>query len=112
MSTRLRPMGRIVAVAVALLALLLAGARWLPVRAQEKPTPPAAQPAVQEIAGFLQIHEAKVYHLADVRAGQTVKRGETLGAAGGTGRVTGPHLHWAVILNNTAVDPQLFLKRP
>ena len=48
----------------------------------------------------------------DVRAGQTVKRGETLGAAGGTGRVTGPHLHWAVILNNTAVDPQLFLKRP
>jgi len=48
----------------------------------------------------------------DVRTGQTVKRGETLGAAGGTGRVTGPHLHWAVILNNTAVDPQLFLMRP
>ena len=45
----------------------------------------------------------------DVRAGQAVKRGELLGAIGSTGRVTGPHLHWAVILNNTPVDPELFL---
>ena len=48
----------------------------------------------------------------DVRPGQPVNRGEILGAAGATGRVTGAHLHWAVILNNTAVDPQLFLARP
>jgi murein DD-endopeptidase MepM/ murein hydrolase activator NlpD len=48
----------------------------------------------------------------DVRAGQTIKKGETLGAVGSTGRVTGPHLHWAVILNNTPVDPELFLSRP
>jgi len=48
----------------------------------------------------------------DVRAGQPVKKGETLGAVGASGRVTGPHLHWAVILNNTPVDPQLFLARP
>ncbi|QLQ26859.1 MAG: peptidoglycan DD-metalloendopeptidase family protein [Dechloromonas sp.] len=47
----------------------------------------------------------------DVRAGQPVRKGETLGAAGSTGRVTGPHLHWAVILNNTPVDPELFLVR-
>jgi murein DD-endopeptidase MepM/ murein hydrolase activator NlpD len=48
----------------------------------------------------------------DVAPGQPLKRGEILGAAGATGRVTGAHLHWAVILNNTAVDPQLFLVRP
>jgi murein DD-endopeptidase MepM/ murein hydrolase activator NlpD len=47
----------------------------------------------------------------DVRAGQRVYKGDTLGAAGASGRVTGPHLHWAVILNNTPVDPELFLAR-
>ena len=47
----------------------------------------------------------------DVRAGQSIRRGEILGAVGATGRVTGPHLHWAVILNNTAIDPELLLSR-
>lgn len=47
-----------------------------------------------------------------VRTGQVVKKGDILGSAGATGRVTGPHLHWAVILNNTPVDPELFLVRP
>ena len=48
----------------------------------------------------------------DVREGQKVSRGEMIGAVGATGRVTGPHLHWAVILNNTPVDPERFLSRP
>lgn len=48
----------------------------------------------------------------DVRAGDVVRKGKTLGAIGATGRATGPHLHWAVFLNNTAVDPELFLTRP
>ncbi len=46
----------------------------------------------------------------DVDQGQTVKRGEVLGAVGKTGRVTGPHLHWTVSLNDARVDPALFIE--
>lgn len=45
----------------------------------------------------------------DVQEGQQIARGDVLGAVGATGRVTGPHLHWTVSLNNTRVDPLLFL---
>ncbi|MDY0013931.1 MAG: peptidoglycan DD-metalloendopeptidase family protein [Rhodocyclaceae bacterium] len=44
-----------------------------------------------------------------VAAGQEVGRGENLGRSGSSGRATGPHLHWTVFLNGTAVDPELFL---
>lgn len=47
----------------------------------------------------------------DVQVGQLVAQGERLGAVGATGRSTGPHLHWTVILNDTPVDPELFLAR-
>jgi murein DD-endopeptidase MepM/ murein hydrolase activator NlpD len=45
----------------------------------------------------------------DVAVGDTLSRGQRVAAVGATGRVTGPHLHWAVSLNQALVDPALFL---
>ncbi len=44
-----------------------------------------------------------------VRDGQALQSGEVLGLVGSTGRVTGPHLHFGVYLNGTAVDPAILL---
>jgi len=40
-----------------------------------------------------------------VRSGDMVSTSDVLGTVGSTGRVTGPHLHWAVRLNGARVDP-------
>lgn len=50
-------------------------------------------------------------HLNEIKLvpGDEVKTGDVIGTVGKTGRVTGAHLHWGVYLNNTAVDPELFL---
>jgi murein DD-endopeptidase MepM/ murein hydrolase activator NlpD len=50
-------------------------------------------------------------HLSEVAAapGQRVARGEKIAEVGMSGRATGPHLHWTISLNNSAVDPSLFL---
>jgi len=41
----------------------------------------------------------------DVKRDDTVKNGEVIGLAGATGRVTGPHLHWAMRVQGARVDP-------
>ncbi len=43
-----------------------------------------------------------------VKDGDVILQGEVLGTVGATGRVTGPHLHLGVSLNNVRVEPRLF----
>lgn len=45
----------------------------------------------------------------NVKVGQKVRKGQRLGLVGQTGRASGPHLHWSVVLNGVMVDPELFI---
>jgi len=45
----------------------------------------------------------------DVSPGDPVNKRQVIGRSGMTGRATGPHLHWSVILNGAMVDPWLFV---
>jgi murein DD-endopeptidase MepM/ murein hydrolase activator NlpD len=51
-------------------------------------------------------------HLANfaVARGQQVRRGETIGYVGLSGRSTGPHLHYEVRINDTPVNPYKYLR--
>jgi murein DD-endopeptidase MepM/ murein hydrolase activator NlpD len=44
-----------------------------------------------------------------VKDGDQVTAGQIVGRVGATGRVTGPHLHWAVRANGARVDPTALL---
>jgi murein DD-endopeptidase MepM/ murein hydrolase activator NlpD len=50
-------------------------------------------------------------HPPRVHTGQYVAQGEVIAYEGMTGWTTGPHLHWAVQLDGTWVNPRLFLPR-
>lgn len=46
-------------------------------------------------------HQSALY----VNKGDFVEQGQVIGLVGGTGRVTGPHLHWEVWVNGVQVNP-------
>lgn len=52
------------------------------------------------------------FHLSkmQVKAGKKIRRGERIGLVGKTGRVTGPHLHWAAKLDDLYVNAESLLK--
>jgi len=46
-----------------------------------------------------------------VKRRQRVNRGDVIGLVGSTGRSTGPHLHYEILINNRRSDPMLTIKR-
>lgn len=47
----------------------------------------------------------------NVNVGQMVEQGQVIGLVGGTGRVTGAHLHWEVWVNGVQVNPLEWLNQ-
>ena len=44
-----------------------------------------------------------------VKEGELIDKGQKIGEVGSTGRVTGPHLHWTVYLNQVRINPEIML---
>ncbi len=53
------------------------------------------------------VYKTRYLHLSKflVKKGQYVTRGQKIALSGATGRLTGPHLHFEVLVRNRAVDP-------
>jgi murein DD-endopeptidase MepM/ murein hydrolase activator NlpD len=54
------------------------------------------------------------FHLSElkVQTGDQVKKGDTLGREGSTGRATGPHLWFGVRWHDARIDPKFLLEEP
>jgi murein DD-endopeptidase MepM/ murein hydrolase activator NlpD len=54
------------------------------------------------------------FHLSEIKVqeGQEVKKGETLGREGATGRATGPHLWFGVRWHDARINPKFVLEEP
>ena len=63
---------------------------------------------VEHLPGLYSLY----YHLSkmEVKEGDMVKQGDLIGKSGSTGLATGPHLHWEMRLNGSAVRPEFFLQ--
>jgi hypothetical protein len=87
-----------------------------PVRAGNSGVVVLAQPLYYEGNCVVIDHGLGLYtismHLSriDVHAGDRVIAGQLIGLSGATGRVTGPHLHWAVRWQSAYLDPAKLLR--
>lgn len=63
---------------------------------------------IQHDFGFVTVyaHQNKIH----VTKGQRVSRGERIGDMGNTGRSSGPHVHYEIRRNGTAVNPMTYIK--
>jgi murein DD-endopeptidase MepM/ murein hydrolase activator NlpD len=54
-----------------------------------------------------------IYHQSEIKVnvGDKVEAGQLIGIIGGTGRVTGPHLHWEIWANGVQVEPLDWLEK-
>lgn len=89
----------------------LAGAVGEPVRATNDGVVVLARDCFASGKSVAVAHGAGVFsvyfHLSDidVRHGDAVRQGQIIGKVGATGRVTGPHLHFGIKVNDLYVDP-------
>jgi len=87
-----------------------------PVRAGNSGTVVLARPLYYEGNCIVIDHGLGLFtismHLSriDVKEGQHMNTGDRIGLSGATGRVTGPHLHWAVRWQDAYLDPAKLLK--